>query len=74
MSCPYLDEAVMVFCRAYPVKKMVPRSRVVSASPCGGDYQSCPLFREITARLRALADRENAGALAGPAPEKEGPA
>ena len=24
MTCPYLKEVTMVFCRAYPVKKLVP--------------------------------------------------
>lgn len=73
MICPYLEEMAVLFCRAYPVKKMVPRDRIVSESPCVGDFQSCPLFREITARLKALADREGVCALAGPRPRKEGP-
>ena len=27
MTCPYLKEVSMVFCRAYPVKKLVPLDR-----------------------------------------------
>lgn len=73
MICPYLEEIVMLCCRAYPVKKMVPRDRIVSESPCVGEFQSCPLFRELAARLKALADSEGASALAGPAQRKEGP-
>ena len=52
MSCPYLTEVTMSFCRAFPVKKLVPSDRVVSASPCDGDcFGECPVFREATARL-----------------------
>jgi hypothetical protein len=55
MSCPHLREVVMLFCQAYPVKKMVPLDRLASADPClGKDFSNCPLFRELTARLQAL--------------------
>ncbi len=55
MSCPHLKEVVMLFCQAYPVKKMVPLDRLASADPClGKDFANCPLFRELTARLQAL--------------------
>ena len=54
MSCPHLKEVVMLFCAAYPVKKMVPLDRLASANPClGGDFQACPLFRELSERLKA---------------------
>jgi hypothetical protein len=57
MSCPHLREVVMLFCQAYPIKKMVPLDRLASADPClGRDFQDCPLFRELTARLQALED------------------
>ncbi len=57
MSCPYLKEVVMLFCRAYPVKKMVPLDRIASASPClAQDFENCPLYQEVLARLRAQAD------------------
>ena len=53
MSCPHLKEVVMLFCAAYPVKKMVPLDRLASANPClGGDFQNCPLFRELSERLK----------------------
>jgi hypothetical protein len=52
MSCPYLEEIMMVFCRAYPVKKLVPRARITTASPCLGEgFESCPFFREVCARM-----------------------
>ncbi len=54
MSCPYLKEVVMLFCQAYPVKKMVPLDRLASADPClGKDFSQCPLFKELVARLQA---------------------
>lgn len=52
MSCPYLAEVTMSFCRAFPVKKLVPSGRVVTDSPCDGEcYGECPVFREAAARL-----------------------
>jgi hypothetical protein len=52
MSCPYLEEVMMVFCRAYPVKKLVPRARITTSSPClGGSFENCPFFREVMARI-----------------------
>jgi len=42
----------MLFCDAYPVKKMLPLDRIASAHPClGHDFEKCPLFRELVARL-----------------------
>ncbi len=61
MSCPYLAEITMSFCRAAPVKKLVPTDRVVTESACDGEaYGLCPAFREAQAR------REGAG-VSGPA-------
>jgi hypothetical protein len=54
MSCPYLKEVVMLFCQAYPVKKMVPLDRIASANPClGQDFEACPLFKDVLAKMRA---------------------
>jgi hypothetical protein len=54
MSCPYLKEVVMLFCQAYPIRKMVPLDRLASADPClGKDFSQCPLFKELVARLQA---------------------
>ncbi len=59
MSCPHLKEVVMLFCQAYPVKKMVPLDRLASANPCvGGDFQQCPLFQELSAKLQACAEQQ----------------
>ena len=53
MSCPHLKEVVMLFCDAYPVKKMLPLDRIATADPCLGQFHDCPLFREAMARLSA---------------------
>lgn len=51
MTCPYLKEVTMVFCRAYPVKKLVPVDRVTTANNCGSEgFCNCPLYREALAR------------------------
>jgi len=51
MSCPYLTQVTMVFCRAVPVHKLVPSDRITTAGPCESDcFQGCPTFREALAR------------------------
>jgi hypothetical protein len=41
----------MVFCRAYPVKKLVPIDRVTTASTCESEgFGTCPLYTEAAAR------------------------
>jgi hypothetical protein len=62
MACPHLKEVVMLFCDAYPVKKMLPLDRIATADPCLGAFHCCPLFREGQARLNA------ASGATGPAP------
>jgi hypothetical protein len=53
MSCPYLEEVRMVFCRAYPVKKLVPLRELVSVSCCLTDcaFQGCAAFQDARARV-----------------------
>jgi hypothetical protein len=54
MSCPYLKEVVMLYCQAYPVKKLIPLDRIASAEPClGTEFESCPLFTDVLAKMRA---------------------
>ena len=72
MSCPHLKEVVMLFCDAYPVKKMLPLDRIATADPCLGQFHDCPLFREAMARLEAAGGIHAAPtATQGPAPTKE---
>ena len=53
MTCPYLKEVRMVFCRAYPVKKLVPLNELVSVSSCetGCAFEGCNAFQEARARV-----------------------
>lgn len=70
MACPYLEEVVMLFCRAYPVKKPIPRDRVATSSPCLGDgFERCPFFQE---RVPAAAPAVPPPAPAGARPEARG--
>ncbi len=56
MTCPYRKEVSMVFCRAYPVKKLVPIDQVTIASTCEAEgFQACPLYREAIARVHRSA-------------------
>jgi hypothetical protein len=59
--CPYLEEVVMVCCHAYPVRKMVPRDRILTrASHCfEGDFQGCPFYQEIMARMGSFVAQES---------------
>ena len=58
MACPYLKEVVMLYCQAYPVKKLVPLDRIASADPClGHDFEACPLFKDVVSRIRASSQR-----------------
>jgi hypothetical protein len=74
MSCPYLKEVVMLYCQAYPVKKLVPLDRIASADPClGHDYEACPLFKDVLTRIRAHSQPAAAPteAAAGAPPRRE---
>ena len=58
MRCPFFEEIMVAYCRAYPVKKMVPSDRLQGNCVCTGhDFESCGLFREIMERV-AAADAE----------------
>ena len=58
MACPYLREVVMLYCQAYPVKKLVPLDRIASADPClSQEYEACLLFKDVVTRIRAGTQR-----------------
>jgi hypothetical protein len=61
MTCPYLKEVRMVFCRAYPVKKPVPLDAVTTANSCEteGAYCQCSLFREARALVERSAEADS---------------
>lgn len=50
-KCPFLEIATVTFCKAYPVKKMIPLDKSSSAKGvCNTDhFRKCPAFREINA-------------------------
>ena len=58
MTCPYLKEVAVIFCRAYPVKKPVPVDQVTTASTCEGGFEDCPLYREALARAQRSASED----------------
>jgi hypothetical protein len=65
MPCPFLEEIVMVYCEAYPVRKLVPKHQITTESLCAGDgYKACPFFKEISARLES-ASLKGAGVIEG---------
>ncbi len=50
--CPFFEEILMSFCRAYPVKKMIPSDRPRADCICTREgFDDCPLFREVMAKL-----------------------
>ena len=54
MRCPFFEEILVAFCRAYPVKKMVPSDRLQANCICiGKGYDDCSLFREVIAKLES---------------------
>ncbi len=56
MHCPYRREVVMVYCDAWPVKKPVRSDQLVPDGPCArGDFKSCPILRDLSARYENAA-------------------
>lgn len=56
MRCPFFEEVLVAFCRAYPVKKMVPSDRLQANCICTCEgFEECPLFREVMARIQGAA-------------------
>ncbi len=57
MSCPYLKEVRMVFCRASPVKKLVPADQLVAAN-CETDcaFEGCAAYQDARARVAQAVD------------------
>jgi hypothetical protein len=68
MSCPYLTQVTMVYCRASPVKKLVPSDRITTASACEGDcFRACPLYREVEEQVGAEVRQFEAESSSSPA-------
>lgn len=47
MPCPYLEEVSMRYCKAYPIKKMIPASSSQLVSPCFSNCSSCPVYQDV---------------------------
>ncbi len=72
MACPHLKEVVMLFCDAYPMKKMLPLDRIATADPCLCGFEGCPIFKEVLARLGAQESADAAAAPQAPAAPRKG--
>jgi len=47
MKCPFLEEVLVQYCTACPVKKMIPKDRIGASSPCEADYSECLIYIEF---------------------------
>ena len=48
MACPYLAEVTMVFCRAFPVKKLLASDRLSTAGLCCSEcFSACAVYRDF---------------------------
>jgi glycine cleavage system H protein len=68
MKCPFLEEVVVRYCNAYPVKKMIPAS--VSDSQCAclsNGHSTCPEFEKMA---RVDSPKEEVTQMAEPRIEK----
>ncbi|MEO0125039.1 MAG: hypothetical protein ABIK99_02025 [candidate division WOR-3 bacterium] len=45
--CPFLEEVVVRYCKAYPVKKMLPRTSLVKDDPCVGCPERCSIYKQF---------------------------
>ncbi len=63
MRCPFYEEIVVAYCRATPMKKMLPAGRLLPTSPCILEgYTACPFYQEVKARLAGGGAPEKAAA------------
>ncbi|MEO0075204.1 MAG: hypothetical protein ABIK31_03755, partial [candidate division WOR-3 bacterium] len=46
-KCPFLEEVVVRYCNAYPIKKMLPTNALYREEPCIGCPQSCAIYQEV---------------------------
>jgi glycine cleavage system H protein len=46
-KCPFLEEVVVRYCKAYPVKKMIPMDKLQREDPCIGCPHKCAIYREV---------------------------
>lgn len=52
--CPFFEEVLVAFCRAFPIKKMIPSDRIQAKCVCTcEEFEDCSLFKEIMARMES---------------------
>jgi hypothetical protein len=67
LRCPFFEEVLVAYCRACPIKKMIPSDRVQADCICTREgFEDCPLFREVVAKLEGL--RTTTGTAEAPPP------
>jgi hypothetical protein len=75
MRCPFFEEVLVAFCRAYPVKKMIPSDRLQTNCVCTShEFDDCPLFRDVMAKIEGAkisANETRAGREGGTGPFAE---
>ena len=55
IRCPFFEEVLVAFCRAFPVRKMIPSGRLNTTCVCTHEgLEDCMLFREVMAKLESL--------------------
>ena len=55
IRCPFFEEVLVAFCRAFPVRKMIPSDRLNTTCVCTHEaFENCTLFREVMAKLEGL--------------------
>lgn len=48
MKCPFLEEIVVRYCKAYPVKKLIPSASSDVLSVClSKEHSNCPEYKEV---------------------------
>ncbi len=46
MTCPFLEEVRVRYCKAYPVKKLIPSTSLSPESACVSGFFQCPAFQD----------------------------
>lgn len=71
IRCPFFEEVLVAFCRAFPVRKMIPSNRMNANCVCAHEgFEDCALFREVMAKVEGLkpaAEPVEAKGVEGPA-------
>ena len=72
IRCPFFEEILVAFCRAFPVKKMIPSDRMNVNCVCTHEgFEDCALFREVMAKVEGMKPageeaQEQAGGIPAP--------